>query len=171
MTELAPWSRCPLGLCLCWRGIKGSVCIPGHNVLSIRVERADLLLLVLLLWLSGFHVRLAVQEVVHLRVLLVHHVLGSVVLVVPHLVLHYWLVLELLKTKVLLVRSSHVRALHELLTLCPSGVLLDWYLASLGLRRELLLSLSKLLLFALALAQFPSLRVILKPNTYKTLKG
>ena len=91
------------------------------------------MLLVLLLWLSGFHVRLAVQEVVHLRVLLVHHVLGSVVLVVPHLVLHYWLVLELLKTKVLLVRSSHIRALHELLTLCPSGVLLDWYLASLGL--------------------------------------
>ena len=78
-------------------------------------------------------------------------------LVVPHLVLHYWLVLELLKTKVLLVGSSHVGALHELLTLSPSRVLLYWDLASLWLRRKLLLSLSKLLLLALALAKFPCL--------------
>ena len=54
-------------------------------------------------------------------------------LVVFHLVLHYWLVLELLKTKVLLVGSSHVGALHELLTLCPGRVLLDWDLTTLGL--------------------------------------
>ena len=126
-----------------------------------------MLLLVLLLGLSGFHTCLVVQEVVHLCVLLIHHVLGGIMLVITHLVLHYRLVLELLQTKVLLISRSHIGALHELLTLSPSRILFHWDLASLGLRRKVLLPLPKLLLLALALAKLSCLRIVFKSISNK----
>lgn len=83
-------------------------------------------------------------------------------LVVTHLVLHYWLVLELLKAEVLLVGSSHVGALHELLTLISSCIFLFcWYFASLRVLLEILLLPELLLVFALA--EFASLGVAFKP--------
>lgn len=53
---------------------------------------------------------------------------------VTHLILQNWIVLELLKAKVLLICSAHISVLHELLTLVPSRVLPYWNLATLRLR-------------------------------------
>jgi hypothetical protein len=48
------------------------------------------------------------------------HILSNMC-IISHLVLHYWLVLELLQTKVLLVGSTHVSALvSKLLAMIPS---------------------------------------------------
>ena len=87
-------------------------------------------------------------------------------LIISHLVLHYWLVLELLEAKILLISCTHVVALIELLTLVPCGggfLLLYWDFATLRLRLEILLLLSELLL-TFTLTQFASLRIVLKPK-------
>jgi len=94
-------------------------------------------------------------------VLLIHHVLSFVVCIISHLVLHYWLILELLQAEILLIGSAHVSALlrrHELLALIPSGVIsFDWNLCLILLSNEtLLLLMSKLLLFRVIL-DFPRL--------------
>ena len=84
-------------------------------------------------------------------------------LVIAHLVLHYWLVLELFEAKILLVCCTHVVALYELLTLVSSGggfLLLYWDFATLGLRLEILLLLLSELLLSFTLAQFASLGVV-----------
>lgn len=78
-----------------------------------------------------------------------HNIL-SAMCIISHLVLHYWLVLELLQAEILLVGSAHVSGLHELLTLIPSCVFLlfHWNFDSLIL--EILLNLTSELSFFLA---------------------
>jgi hypothetical protein len=133
--------------------------------LTVWIESTDLLLLVLFLWLSSFHTGFVIQKVVHFGVLLMPHVLTYVVCIVSHLVLHYWLVLELLQAEVLLIGSTHIGALvSKLLALIPSGAIrFNWNFGLILLcDKILLLLLPKLLLFWVVLTYFTRLRIVFK---------